>query len=110
MPPRRRRPRGHIQELPSGSFQAIVYAGVDPLTGEERYLRETCIAASLREQISDGRRAPGELVPTTHDLAVAHNVSIATAHRAVALLTDEDLIDVSRGRRARVSASASVHT
>jgi hypothetical protein len=39
--PARRRPRGHIRELPSGSFQAIVYAGVDPLTGKERYLRET---------------------------------------------------------------------
>ncbi len=41
MPPRRRRPRGHIRELPSGSYQAIVYAGTDPLTGKERYLRET---------------------------------------------------------------------
>src|SRR2546430_16924151 len=39
--PARRRPRGHIRELPSGSFQAIVYAGVGPLTGKERYLRET---------------------------------------------------------------------
>lgn len=27
---RRRRSRGHIRELPSGSFQAIVYAGKDP--------------------------------------------------------------------------------
>ena len=34
MPQRRRRPRGHIRELPSGSFQAIVYAGRDPLTGQ----------------------------------------------------------------------------
>ena len=41
MPPRRRRSRGHIRELPSGSFQAIVYAGVEPLTAKERYLRET---------------------------------------------------------------------
>jgi DNA-binding GntR family transcriptional regulator len=60
------------------------------------------IATSLREQIHDGRLAPGDLVPTTHDLAVAHNVSIATAHRAIALLADEGLIDVSRGRRATV--------
>ena len=41
MPARRRRPRGHIAELPSGSFPANVYAGVDPLTGRPRYLRET---------------------------------------------------------------------
>ncbi|HEY7047461.1 MAG TPA: hypothetical protein VH373_09585, partial [Jatrophihabitantaceae bacterium] len=41
MPPRRRRPRGHIEELPSGRFRAIVYAGIDPLTGKQRYLKET---------------------------------------------------------------------
>jgi integrase len=62
------------------------------------------IAASLREQIQDGRLTPGDLVPTTQDLAVAHDVSIATAHRAIALLAAEGLIDVSRGRRATVRA------
>jgi hypothetical protein len=36
-----RRPRGHIRELPSGSFQVIVYAGTDPLTKKSWYLRET---------------------------------------------------------------------
>src|SRR6266536_175537 len=41
MPRRRRRARGHIEELPSGSFRAVVYAGIDPLTGKSRYLRET---------------------------------------------------------------------
>lgn len=39
--PKRRRPRGHIRELPSGSFQVIVYAGTDPLTKKPRYIRET---------------------------------------------------------------------
>jgi integrase len=38
---RRRRPRGYIEELPSGSFRAVVYAGIDPLTRKLRYLRET---------------------------------------------------------------------
>jgi integrase len=38
---KRRRPRGHIRELPSGSFQVIVYAGTDPLTKKPRYIRET---------------------------------------------------------------------
>jgi integrase len=38
---KRRRVRGHIRELPSGSFQVIVYAGTDPLTRKPRYLRET---------------------------------------------------------------------
>ncbi len=38
---RRRRPRGHIEDRPNGTFRAIVYAGVDPLTGKQRYLRKT---------------------------------------------------------------------
>jgi len=46
------------------------------------------------------------LVPTTHDFGVAHNVSIATAHGAIALLAGEGLIEVSRGRRARVKKQA----
>lgn len=41
MPPRRRRPRGHIEQLPSGAFRARVYAGIDPLTKRRRYLLET---------------------------------------------------------------------
>jgi integrase len=35
------RPRGHIETLPSGKFRARVYAGIDPLTGKRRYLKET---------------------------------------------------------------------
>lgn len=60
------------------------------------------IAASLREQIHDGRLKSGELVPTIADLASAHSVSVATAHRAIALLTAEGLVEVSRGKRAVV--------
>ncbi len=41
MPQSHRSPRGHIRELPSGSFQAIAYSGRDPLTGKLRYERET---------------------------------------------------------------------
>ena len=48
--PSRRRQRGHIRTLPSGSFQAIVYAGTDPLTGKERYLRETATTYDGAEQ------------------------------------------------------------
>jgi integrase len=39
--PKRRRPLGHIRELPSGSFQVIAYAATDPLTRKPRYIRET---------------------------------------------------------------------
>ena len=34
--------RGHIQQLPSGSFRVKVYAGTNPVTGKARLLRQTC--------------------------------------------------------------------
>lgn len=37
----RRRDRGSVEELPSGAFRVRVYAGVDPVTGKEHYLRQT---------------------------------------------------------------------
>jgi integrase len=38
---RQRRLRGHIEERPNGTFRAIVYAGIDPLTKKPRYLKKT---------------------------------------------------------------------
>jgi len=40
VPGRQRRQRGSVEELPSGSFRATVYAGIDPLTGKQRYLKK----------------------------------------------------------------------
>ncbi len=40
-PPRTRRQCGHIEELPSGSYRTVVFAGSDPLTRRPRYARET---------------------------------------------------------------------
>ncbi|NMH97962.1 site-specific integrase [Pseudonocardia acidicola] len=37
---RRRRSRGSIEELPSGSLRVSVYAGIDPVTKRRHYLRE----------------------------------------------------------------------
>lgn len=37
----RGRPRGTIEELPSGGLRASVYAGKDPISGRRHYLRET---------------------------------------------------------------------
>jgi integrase len=39
---RRRHQRGYIEQLPSGSYRAVVPAGTDLLTGLRRPLRETC--------------------------------------------------------------------
>jgi hypothetical protein len=38
---RRARARGHIEERPNGKLRVRVYAGRDPLTGRERYLKKT---------------------------------------------------------------------
>ena len=66
---RRRRPRGHIRELPSGSFQAIAYAGTDPLTGKLRYERVTVktyqaaevALTRLQNQIDEDRHPKSDL-------------------------------------------------
>ena len=64
------------------------------------------IAASLRDDIRAGRLQPGDQLPTVTELAVTHTVAVGTAHRAIALLKDERLIEVTRGRRATVAAAA----
>ncbi len=55
--------RGHIEQLPSGSFRVHVYAGIDPVTGKQRRLKRTCpdeaaAAAALGQLLSqaDGDR------------------------------------------------------
>jgi len=61
MAARKRRPRGYIEELPSGNFRAVVSAGVDPLTRKPRYLRETVATyraaesalAKLRDKVDE---------------------------------------------------------
>jgi hypothetical protein len=40
MPSRPRGQCGHLEQLPSGSYRAVVHAGVDLLTGKERRLKE----------------------------------------------------------------------
>jgi hypothetical protein len=61
MPPRRRRSRGHIEQLPSGNYRAIVYLVIDPLTGRKRYLKEVAPDAAdvaltkLQHQVDEDR-------------------------------------------------------
>jgi integrase len=63
------------------------------------------IAEILRDQIRTGRLQPGDQLPTVAELAVANNVAVGTAHRALALLKTEGLVEVARGRRATVAGS-----
>src|SRR5262249_503340 len=50
----RKRIRGEVEELPSGSLRVRVYAGIDPVTRQPHYLTETTGAgpgaAKLAEQ------------------------------------------------------------
>jgi len=46
--------KGHIEQLPSGSYRVSVYAGVDPLTRQEIRLRST-VKGELQAQIELGR-------------------------------------------------------
>ncbi len=61
------------------------------------------IAADLRGAIACGALRPGDQLPTLVDLADRYGVAEGTAHRAVALLSADGAIEVSRGKRAIVS-------
>jgi integrase len=60
------------------------------------------IAKTLRQQIASQDLKRGDRLPTVADLATAQGVSVGTAHRAVALLAGEGLLNVTRGQRATV--------
>ena len=73
MPPRARRPRGHIEPLPSGSFRAVVFTGIDPLTRKRQYVRETCTTRGeaekaltrLQGQVDEHRHPKSSITVTT---------------------------------------------
>jgi integrase len=94
----KRRPRGHIRELPSGSFQAIVYAGTDPLTRKPRRLRETAktyAAAAealtrLQSQVDQNRHLKS-------DITVSRSIALwldTTRHEDTTRARYEDLIRI----------------
>jgi len=86
---------------------ASTIAGVmpTPVPGHQPRGPYEHIAEALREDIRSGRLQPGDQLPTVAELAVANTVAVGTAHRAMALLRAEGLIDVARGRRAVVTAA-----
>jgi integrase len=64
------------------------------------------IAAELRTAIINGTQPAGATLPTVKQLAAPHHVAASTAHRAIAILAAENLVIVSRGRRAIVAATS----
>lgn len=78
-----------------------------PLTATERAKEDPQspyekIAAELRASILAGDLGNGDELPTVKQLAQTHGVAAGTAHRAITLLDVWGLIDVTRGRRAKV--------
>jgi integrase len=43
------------------------------------------------------------VLPPLTELAARYNVAVGSAHRAVALLTEEELVVAARGQRTRVA-------
>lgn len=61
------------------------------------------VAEHLRQDIRDGRRKPGDVMPTTQELTKEYGVAMSTAARALALLRDEQWI-VTRPSKAALVA------
>jgi integrase len=61
------------------------------------------IASDIRGAIRFGAMRPGDQLPPVKEIATQYRVAASTAQRALAVLADESLIQVSRGKRAIVS-------
>jgi integrase len=88
--------------LPAGvEGDGEMAAAPEPVTEDSApYLR---IAEDLRGAIRCGALAPGDPLPTLLDLAARYGVASGTAHRAIAALTADGAVLVSRGKRAAVA-------
>jgi len=65
---RRKRSRGSVEELPSGSLRVSVYAGIDPVTKRRHYLREIIPAGpkAVAEAEKVMRRLAGQVDERRH--------------------------------------------
>jgi GntR family transcriptional repressor for pyruvate dehydrogenase complex len=88
----------------SGDAKALPHA---PLHREK--LSET-VAQRLREQIRDGRVAPGERLPGHRDIADAFSVGLSSVREAISMLASEGLIETRAGRGTFVRAPGDTMT
>src|SRR5271169_2079433 len=63
------------------------------------------VAAEIRRAIADGEVTQGERLPAAVDLATVLEVNKNTVIRALHILRDEGLLDVTRGRGVHVVGS-----
>lgn len=64
------------------------------------------IAGQVRRAIVEGRLSPGDRLPPAREVAAGLEINMHTVLRAYASVRDEGLIDVRRGRGARVRSDA----
>jgi integrase len=89
-----------MPDRPQPELDPVQRAKTDPRTPAEH------LAADLRGRIVSGEYAVGSELPPMKQLAADHQLAAGTVHRAVTLLKEWGLVKASRGRRARVVASA----
>ncbi len=65
------------------------------------------IAAAVRRSVAEGALQPGDSLPPARDLAAATGVNLHTVLRGYHKLRDEGLIELRRGRGARIRGDAS---
>lgn len=56
------------------------------------------LANLLREQIEDGRLAPGQVLPSEQTLMDQHQISRDTVRNAVKVLVDEGIVERVQGK------------
>lgn len=71
-------------------------------TGQPLYMQ---VADNIRSQISSGRLAVGQEIPSTAKLAEQHDVSIGVVRTAVRLLQDEGILIGQPGKAVYVRAT-----
>jgi GntR family transcriptional regulator len=64
------------------------------------------LAAFLREQIERGELAPGRRLPSIADLVQTYGIARTTAAKALRVLIDDGLAEVSPGMGTYVKASS----
>lgn len=74
--------------------------------GAETLTRQ--LTDQLRDLIADGRLAPGQLLPSSRDLALSLGISRNTASFAIEQLAAEGYLSLSAGRRAAVAKGLSL--
>lgn len=81
------------------SEHAALPVGSDPLRPTAPYER---IAKDIRGAIPFGVLRKGDQLPTIKEISDRYDVATSTAQRAIAILHDEGLLEVSRGHHSSV--------